>query len=522
MLGVPTTTIAKSTLGSASVDTTLSVDTSLLSFTARHLVIRVNAQHNSTNGELHLRFNSDTGSNYNYQSIQGTDTAEAFTHETGESSIRICKLDDESNEFGGGEWIVPDAFTTNSDKNVLGIGGVDHGNGIYLTVGRWADTSAITSVTFRAADGTGLAANSYVELAVVDESFNINETILGSAGALDKDSISAADGDLVVIGNLRGARSASTEEVIIQLNADTTEGNYKRQRLNGHQAEVAAFASSTNVIGHTSAASLSDANVFSALVAQIPNFSDTTTSTDRVIGGLCGGHFASDSAEIAASMVRRNNTDAVTRVTVAGKNTANFAAKSMLSIYAVPKEQITRTELTGNASSIAFTDIPQTYDHLEVTAFIRDDRGSSATSDDILMSLTPVGGSNDTTDSNYDTQLFQGSGSTDTATSSGSDRTVGNIPAASETADVFGMVTITLQNYRLTNSHKHSISTSFRGDSATGVYLRSNRWENTAAIEAITLTPSAGSNFVAGTVVELRGISADIPSVSFIPEVRMF
>jgi hypothetical protein len=41
--------------------------------------------------------------------------------------------------------------------------------------------------------------------------------------------------------------------------------------------------------------------------------------------------------------------------------------------------------------------------------------------------------------------------------------------------------------------------------------LRSNRWENTAAIEAITLTPSAGSNFVAGTVVELRGISATIP-----------
>jgi hypothetical protein len=127
------------------------------------------------------------------------------------------------------------------------------------------------------------------------------------------------------------------------------------------------------------------------------------------------------------------------------------------------------------------------------------------------MSLTPVSGSNDTTDSNYDTQLFQGAGSTDTATSSGGDRTVGNIPAASETANVFGMVTITLQNYKLTDRHKHSISTSFRGDTATGVYLRSNRWENTAAIEAITLTPSAGSNFVAGTVVELRGISATIP-----------
>ena len=516
MLGIPTIPVVTQTLTAATSFVTLYYASP--GGTPRHLVIRVNATHDSQDDGVYLRFNGDGTSNYWKQSIQGTNTTEAYTHSTSaDSRLWLCKIDDESNEFGGGEWLVPDAFTTNSDKNVIGVGGVDHDYGLWLTTGRWADTDAITSVTFESTGGTGFGVGSTFEIAVVDEAYIVDEDILTSAGSFDHSGISAADGDLVVIGNLRSTHSSAIEEVSFRLNGDTTSGNYTRQRLNGHQAEVAAYANNTYVFGHCSAANEGDANVFGSLVAQIPNFSDTTTSTDRVIGGFCGGHFSNGSAEIAASMLRWNNTDAVTRVAVAGANTSNFAAKSMLSIYAVPKNQITRTELTGDASSIAFTDIPQTYDHLEVTAFIRDDR--SATSDDILMSLTPVSGSNDTTDSNYDTQLFQGAGSTDTATSSGGDRAVGNIPAASETADVFGMVTITLQNYTKTDRHKNSISTSFRGDSATGVYLRANRWENTAAIEAITLTPSAGSNFVAGTVVELRGISAT-PSTSEIDDVN--
>jgi hypothetical protein len=46
------------------------------------------------------------------------------------------------------------------------------------------------------------------------------------------------------------------------------------------------------------------------------------------------------------------------------------------------------------------------------------------------------------------------------------------------------------------------------------MYIRSNRWENTAAIEAITLTPSAGTNFVAGTVVSLRGINSTVAAAA--------
>ena len=40
--------------------------------------------------------------------------------------------------------------------------------------------------------------------------------------------------------------------------------------------------------------------------------------------------------------------------------------------------------------------------------------------------------------------------------------------------------------------------------------MRSNRWANTAEIHSIVLTPNAGSNFKAGTIVELRGVNATV------------
>ena len=68
-----------------------------------------------------------------------------------------------------------------------------------------------------------------------------------------------------------------------------------------------------------------------------------------------------------------------------------------------------------------------------------------------------------------------------------------------------------IPNYRLTDRHKASLSFSGRGDSsASGSYVRSNRWANTAEIHSIVLTPSGGNNFKAGTIVELRGVNATV------------
>ena len=509
MLGIPTVTIAKTQLTSNSASVTLNISTDALQFTARHLVIRINARHNSQDDGIYLRFNGDSGSNYNYQNISGTDSTEAYSHASNQGELWLCKIDDESNEYDGGEWVCPDAFTTNSDKNIIGVGGVDNGYGVWISAGRWANTAALTSVTLYNTAGTGFASGSYFELAVVDEYYNVYEDILTGNNVFDPDPIRAVEGDLVLIGNLRNASTSNPEELSLSFNNDNTEGNYLRQRLNGHQAEVAAYSNAVDLVGHAVGNGLSDANVFSSLVAQIPQFTDSTTSRDRQALALAGGHFEASSAEIALTHMRWNNTDAVNRITLHGRNTANFLTKSMLSVYAVPKNLIARTELTGSANSISITGIPDTYDHLEVSLFARSDR--SATGESIYMSLTPDGGSVDTTDGNYNLQAFRGNGSTDDASSNTSEgRSIGLGVGGNETADVFGLHTTFIPNYRLTDRHKSYITLNGYGDSNTGAEVHVNRWQNTAEIDAIQVEPKVGTNFVAGTIVEVRGIDATV------------
>ena len=518
MYGLPTTTIAKTTLTSASDTVTLDIDTSALSFSGgendnpRHLIIRMNPRSTATTGGVYMRFNGDTGDNYNYGDIYGHDTTEAYEFREDQARFWVGMAVNDTGEYSVGEWIVPDAFSTRGHKTLLGVGSRDHGNyGIQVIAGRWANTAALTSVTFWG-DGTNFDTNSYFELAVVDESYSIYESINTGAANFDKSSISAGDGDLVIVGSLKSAE-ATVEELSVSLNNDNTESNYWRQRLNGHQAEIAAYANAVDLMGHTAGTANGHAEAFGGFVGFIPQYSDTTNNGDRQILGIAGTHVSDDASghdnkhEIALTSLRWDNTNAVTQVTVHGRNTANFVADSMLSIYKVPKGLITRTEITSDTSSISF-DVGDDYDHLELTGYIRTDR--SASSDGLIMSLTPHGGSSDTTDSNYSSQELEGVGSTDSASSSTSDRTVATI-SGNGTANLFGAFSMFIPNYRLTNRHKASLSFSSEGDSsASGMYVRSNRWANTAEIHSIVFTPSAGSNFKAGTIVELRGVNATV------------
>ena len=505
MFGIPTIPVVTKTLTAATPSVTLYYASP--GGTPRHLLIRTNVLATSGTPNLRIRLNGDSGSNYNIQLLDAAGSSASGLRESTDHFGLPTNVTSDSNEFSGGEFLFPDALSTRTDKAVLSMSGrVEDFH--RMGVGRWENTAAITSVELYL-DSSTFTAGSTFEMAVVDEAYAVKETINTGTAQFDESSISAADGDLVVIGNLRSDVSSHIEEIGLRFNSDTTDGNYRRQRMTAHNGTITgAYSSASNAVAHAAGAN-SDADGYSGFLAQIPNFSDG--SNDRTALTFGGGHFSDSDQQLAMMGLRWNNTAAITSVQVTARNGTGWLADSMLSIYAVPKGQITRTELDDSASSVAFTNIPQTYDHLEITAYVRDDR--SATSDDIWMSLTPVGGSSDTTDANYDTQLLQGSGSTLTAASSAADRTIGNIVGNTETANVYGALTITLYNYTKTDRHKHSLSMSGRGESATGVYFRSNRWENTAAIEAITLTPSAGSNFLAGSVFTLRGISAT-PSTS--------
>jgi len=301
---------------------------------------------------------------------------------------------------------------------------------------------------------------------------------------------------LVIIGNLRSDVSSNLEEVSIRFNGDTG-GNYVRQRLRANNGtNINAAQGTTPVIAH-SAGDSADADSFSGLLVQIPNFSDG--SNDRTANTLGGGHFSDSDQILGLYNTRWNNTTAINRVEVYGKNASSgFLANSMLSIYAVPKNLIERIEVTGDSEgSKTFADISQTYDHLELSIYARSDR--SNTVDDLFVYFN-----SDTTDANYFSQRLTGSSTTVGAAQYTSAPWITTIAAATATANEFSAGSITIYNYTKTDRHKHHTS-------ALGTPVRtgfnSNRWASTAAITSITLDPVSGSNFLTGTVFELRGIT---------------
>jgi len=81
---------------------------------------------------------------------------------------------------------------------------------------------------------------------------------------------------------------------------------------------------------------------------------------------------------------------------------------------------------------------------------------------------------------------------------------MGYIPGNTEGVGEFGGGTVFFPAYAETDRHKHFLHWSGRQENI--IMLTSNRWEQTAAIIKIALTPQTGPNFLAGSVFELEGI----------------
>tara|TARA_R110000764_G_scaffold193622_1_gene278950 strand:- start:1940 stop:3544 length:1605 start_codon:yes stop_codon:yes gene_type:complete len=509
MFNIPTVTVAKTTLTGTSSSVTLTYVAPSVAWTPRHLVVRVNGKTDRTGNsrdEVNVKFNGDTGTNYNYQALYGYASSSEAARYSGVAGLNVGWIATDntaSTVFGSLEAMVPDALSTRTHKSVVAFVGAAE-DGIVASAGRWASTVAITSVTMSPVTGTNFKAGSTFELCVVDESFNINEQIKGSAGTFTVSSIGGANGDLVVIGNLRSSRPTYSEDnAEFQFNGDTTVSNYNIQVLTGLSGTtVAAYSANAPwYVFSRVPTSASPANVFGAGVALIPNFSDG--SNDRVITALAGHHSntGTSGSAVGITSTRWNNTAAITSVLVEPSDSSNWLTGSMLSTYAVPKNLIGRQELSGTVTSVTFADIPQTYDHLELSVYARTDR--SSTEDTVKVEFN-----GDTTAANYDQQVLLGADSGVTAAQSAASSSGIIVSANSATANIFGSATVTIYNYTKTDRHKHWLGVSNKG--ANDVRIASQRWENTAAITSIVLDPANGTNFLAGSVFELRGIHADI------------
>ena len=504
MFGIPTQRLAKVTVTETTSAVTLSVNPiviAALSFTPRHLLVRTQTQATSGNPNLFVRFNGDSGSNYNSQVFYGYATSAGAWAGTNTTALNLIgNIDDLSNAFSVSETLFPDALSTRTHKSALCLSGrleevVEAGGG------RWENTAAITSVTCFL-DSSTFAAGSTFELCVVDEAYVIDEEINTGTADFDKSSISAADGDLVIIGNLRSDVASNIEEVSIRFNGDTG-GNYTRQRLRGNNStSLNAAQGTTPVIAHGAGANAT-ADSFSGLLVHIPNFSDGSIG-DRNAATLGGGHFSDSDQIIGLYNTRWNNTDAINRVEIYGLNqTSGFLANSMLSIYKVPKNLIERQELSGNATTVTFADIPQTYDHLELSIQGRA-VGTAVGTRAIAIEVNA-----DSTDGNYAHQVVYGQ-STTVAASQYANENLTIIPAQTATANIFGVFVSTFYNYTKTDRHKHYLTV---GGIDTSIELISSRWENTAAISSFVVKCNA-DDYLAGSVFTLRGIHSTAPAAA--------
>ena len=545
MLGIPTVTIVKESvetgtstvatdsdglLNSATNSITMTVDTSMLDFTPRHLLVRCNIKHSSADDGYYMKLNGDSGSNYNNQNLQATGSTQTAARNTNNSSgVGLWKGDDEAYEFSGGEFLIVDAFNTTTHKNVIGLGGVDHDHGMWLKYCRWANTAAVTSVAISTSAGNTMAADSYFELNVVDEAFNIDEEILtGSSSSFDVSSITQGNGWLVSIGNLRSDR-ASNDSDSLEMHygtgggsADTTATNYERQRAYGTGTTTATNNSNDDGFAKAPAATAT-ANGFGAFVHFIPNYSDG--SNYRTALNLSGFHADSDKSDIYMEARTWRNGGGIDSFTLKPEVGSNFIAGSMLSTYLIPDSDgantiIDRQELTGTQNPISFTSIPTTYQHFEVISYTRLDRSSTS-------HFGTIGFNGETEGNQYSkVQFMAGFGSSFyNATSSDAEGmgliwTRGNNSASNH----FNAGAGTALNYLMTDRHKMFYGLFGGMDSGStddGIVLIGKRGKITAAINRFDYDTNSGSfNWMADSVVVLRGISNTIPVGSDIDKVN--
>jgi hypothetical protein len=174
---------------------------------------------------------------------------------------------------------------------------------------------------------------------------------------------------------------------------------------------------------------------------------------------------------------------------------------------------IASTTLSGNATTVTFSSIPQTFTHLQVRAFGRTDRPTYNVGS---YSMTVNGD----TGSNYSRHYLRSApASPSTGVESGGGASVtyidlGQFAGSTATSGIFGAGITDILDYTNTNKYKTvrhigGVDTNGAASSIAGfVQFASGAWLNTNTITSLTFYPIEGaSNFVSGTRFDLYGIS---------------
>ena len=171
-----------------------------------------------------------------------------------------------------------------------------------------------------------------------------------------------------------------------------------------------------------------------------------------------------------------------------------------------PMVKITETKLTGSATTIDFSDIPQTYKHLKLIGSVRTDL--AATLDSLLMRIN-----NNSTADDYAFQNMSAVAATIGAAEYVTDETsavVALTTGASASAGYFGTFDVILSDYANANKSPTFISSCFAmtGVATGNLYFRhyAGLLDVSGAVTRLTFFPDGGTNLVEHSIISLYGI----------------
>lgn len=160
----------------------------------------------------------------------------------------------------------------------------------------------------------------------------------------------------------------------------------------------------------------------------------------------------------------------------------------------------------GSSGVVEFTNIPNTYSHLQIRGINRNSSGATDVSD-LLMQ---VGSANSPdTGTNYSRHEISGNGSTVSAngTANTSYTFITPSPRNGNASGIFGAFVVDILDYANTNKYKTFRVLSGADMNGTGYnYFTSGNWRNTSAINYLKFYISS-VNFITGTEFALYGVN---------------
>ena len=124
--------------------------------TYKHLQLRILSRSDlagsGNNVGMYARFNTDTGSNYNWHELYANGSS-AYAYGQGDTGMainpHIPRAGDTANSFAGTILDILDYTDTNKNTTTRALAGNDTNGGgwIHLTSGLWRNTAAVTSIT---------------------------------------------------------------------------------------------------------------------------------------------------------------------------------------------------------------------------------------------------------------------------------------------------------------------------------------------------------------------------------------